>query len=191
MRLDLSGEGALLPVQILAGQRRGQSPDELRFFLSHFLRRRTSLKRIGPETATSSCGAALHVNGIRSSATAAAASRHTMSITIGLASVAVAAQFAGRLSLSSLCFLCLTRITACWHAVRHCDGALWNSAPGKKRCLHSKTLTACRLLLQSVAGRAEWTALNWLFRFCAKRWLALLTGWRLVTSITKLGFCLA
>jgi hypothetical protein len=51
-----------------------------------------------------------------------------MSITIGLASVVVAAQFAGRLSLSSHCFLSLTRITACWRAVRHCDGALWNTA---------------------------------------------------------------
>lgn len=63
--LGFSGEGALLPVQILAGQRRWQSPNELRFFLSHFLRCRTSLKLIGPETATRSCGDALHVNGIR------------------------------------------------------------------------------------------------------------------------------
>lgn len=181
MRLDLSGGGALLPVQILAGQRRWQSPNELRFFLSHFLRCRTSSKLIGPETATRSCGDALHVNGIRLSAMAAAASRRTMSITIGLASVAVAAQFAGRPSLSSHCFLSLTRITPCWRAVRHCDGAWWNAAPGKTRCLHSKTLTACPMLLQSAAGRAAWIALNWLFRSCAKRWLALLTGWRMVT----------
>ena len=54
-----SGEGALLPVQILAGRRRWQSPNELRFFLSHFLRYRASLKLIGPETATRSCGDAL------------------------------------------------------------------------------------------------------------------------------------
>ena len=139
------------------------------------------MKLIGPETATRSYGDALHVNGIRSSATAAAASRHTMSIMIGLASVAVAAQFAGRLSLSSHCFLSLTRITACWRAVRHCDGALWNTALGKTRCLHSKTLTACPMLLPSAAGRAAWIALNWLFRSCVKRWLALLTGWRVVT----------
>ena len=189
MRLDFSGEGALLPVQILAGQRRWQSPNELRFCLSHFLRCRTSLKLIGPETATRSCGDALHVNGIRSSATAAAASRRTMSITIGLASVAVAARFAGRPSLSYHCFLSLTRITVYWRAVRHCDGALWNTAPGKKRCLHSKTLTACPMHLQSAAGRSAWTALDWLFRFCAKRWLALLTCCR-VAVIMKLGFCL-
>jgi hypothetical protein len=98
-----------------------------------------------------------------------------------LASVAVAAQFAGRPSLSSQCFLSLTRITACWRGVRHCDGALWNTALGKTRCLHSKTLTACPMLLPSAAGRAAWIALNWLFRSCAKRWLALLTGWGVVT----------
>ena len=176
-----SGEGALLPVQILAGRRRWQSPNELRFFLSHFLRYRASLKLIGPETATRSCGDALHVNGIRSSATAAAASRRTTSIAIGLASVAVAAQFAVRPSLSSQCFLSHTRITACWRGVRHCDGALWNTALGKTRCLHSKTLTACPMLLPSAAGRAAWIALNWLFPSCAKHWLALLTGWGVVT----------
>jgi hypothetical protein len=57
---------------------------------------------------------------------------------------------------------------------------LWNTARGKTRCLHSKTLTACPMLLPSAAGRAAWIALNWLFRSCAKRWLALLTGWRVV-----------
>jgi hypothetical protein len=57
---------------------------------------------------------------------------------------------------------------------------LWNTALGKTRCLHSKTLTACPMLLPSAAGRAAWIALNWLFLSCAKRWLALLTGWRVV-----------
>jgi len=67
-----SGEGAPLPAQILAGQHRRQSPNELRFSLSHFLPRSTSLKRTGPETATRpSCGDARLVNTIRSSATGA------------------------------------------------------------------------------------------------------------------------
>jgi hypothetical protein len=56
----------------------GQSSDEVQFCLSHFLTRCTRSKTIGLETATrSSCGDARFVNAIRSSATAAAASRHT------------------------------------------------------------------------------------------------------------------
>ena len=177
MRLDLAGEGAPLPAEILAGQRRRQSPDALRFSLSHFLPRRTSWKRTGPETATrSSCGDALHVNGIRSSATDAAASRRTMSTTIGLGSAVVAAPVAGRPLLSFRCFLSPTRITACWRAVRRCVGDLWNTALGKRRRLCSKTLTGCPIPPRSAAGRAAWTDLNWLSPFCTKHWLAWLTG---------------
>jgi hypothetical protein len=113
------------------------------------------LKRTGPETATtSSCGDALHVNGIRSSATDAAASRHTMSITIGLGSVAVAAMVVGRLSLSSRCFLSLTPTTACWRAVMRCGGALWSTVPGRRRHLRSKTRIACPILPRFAVGRA-------------------------------------
>jgi hypothetical protein len=114
-----------------------------------------------------------------------------MSITIGLGSVAVAAPLAGRPSPSSHCFLSLTRITVCWHAVRHCGGAWWSTAPGKKRRLRSKTLIAYLIPPRSVAGRAGWTIPNLPFPFCAKRLLALLTGWRAaIRPITKLGFCL-
>jgi hypothetical protein len=102
----------------------GQSPWELRFSLSHFLARRTSSKATGPETTTrSACRNARFVIRVRLSATAAAASRRTMSIMTGSRSVAVAARIAERPSLSCRCFLSLTRITACWHAVRHCGGA--------------------------------------------------------------------
>jgi len=91
------------------------------------------LKQIGPETATRpSCGDARLVNAIRSSATGAAAGRRTTSIMIGLRSVAVAALVAGRPSLSSRCFLSITRITACWRAVMRCGGALWSTAPGEE-----------------------------------------------------------
>jgi hypothetical protein len=92
-------------------------PHRLRFPLSHFLRRRTSLKLSGRRTATRSCGDALCVNGSRSSATDAAANRRTISIMIGLRSIAVAAPLAGRPSLFYHCFLSRIRITACWRVV--------------------------------------------------------------------------
>jgi hypothetical protein len=150
-----SGGGAPLPAQILAGQHRRQSPNELRFCLSHFLPRSTSLRQTGRETATRpSCDDARLVNTIRSSATDAAASRRTMSIMIGLGSVAVAAWIAARLSLSSPCFLSLTPTTACWRAVRHCGGALWSTAPGKRRHLRSKTRIACPIPPRFAVGRA-------------------------------------
>ena len=165
-----SGGGAPLPAQILAGQHRRQSPNELRFCLSHFLPRSTSLKRTGPETATRpSCGDARLVNAIRSSATGAAASRRTTSIMIGLRSVAVAALVAERPSLSSRCFLSLTRITACWRAVMRCGGALWSTAAGKRRRLRSRTLIACPTLPHSAVGRTVWSAPSWPLPFCAKR----------------------
>jgi len=175
----------------LGGSAPGQSPNELRFYLSHFPPRRTSSKPTGPQTATkSSYGNAPLVNAIRLSATDAAASRHTMSITTGLESGVVAAPVAGRPSPSSRCFLCLTPITACWRAVRHCGGALWSTAPGKKHCLSSKTLIACPIPAPSAAGRAAWTAPNRPFPLSAKRSPAWLTGWRaVIRPSTKLGLC--
>jgi hypothetical protein len=50
-------------------------PHRLRFSLSHFLGRRTSLKLSGRRTATRSCGDALYVSWSRSPDTDAAASR--------------------------------------------------------------------------------------------------------------------
>ena len=92
-------------------------PHRLRFSLSHFLRRRTSLKRSGRRTVARSCGDARYVNGSRSSATDTAASRRTISIMIGLRFVAVAARCVERPSLSCHCFLSRIRITACWRVV--------------------------------------------------------------------------
>src|SRR5260370_11251004 len=74
----------------------GQSPNTLRFCLSHFPCRRTSSKRIGPQAAPRSfCGDVPLVNTIRSSATDAASNRRTMNTTTGSGSVAVAAPVSG------------------------------------------------------------------------------------------------
>src|SRR5256884_7085195 len=85
-----------------------------RFCLSHFLSRRTSVKRIGPRAAPkSSCGDAPLVNAIRLSAMDTAANRRTMNTMIGSRSGAVAATVAERPSPSCRCFLSLTPSTAC------------------------------------------------------------------------------
>ena len=92
----------------------GQSSNEVRFSLSHFPHCRTSSKRIGPRVAPRLfCGDVPLVKVIRSSATDAVASKRMMNITIGLASVAVAAPVAGRLSPSCRVFHSLTRSTVC------------------------------------------------------------------------------
>jgi hypothetical protein len=170
----------------------GQSPNTLRFCLSHFPSRRTSSKRIGPQAAPRSfCGDAPFVKVIRSSATDVASSRRTMNTTTGSASVVVAAPVAGGPSPSSRCFLSLTRTTVCWRAVGHCGGALWNTALGKRPRLRSKTLIAYLILPHFAAGPTDWTAPNRHFPFSTKRSPAWLTGWRLVIRpITKLGLCL-
>ena len=103
----------------LGGSTPGGSPHEPRFFLSHFLPRRTSSKPTGLATArTSCCGDARFANAIRSSATVAAASRRTMNITTGLGSDAAFALVAGRPSPSFPCSLSPTRTTVCWLALR-------------------------------------------------------------------------
>ena len=89
-------------------------------------------------------------------------------------------------------FYSLTRTTVCWRAIRHCGGALWNTAPGKRPRLRSGTRIVCLIPPRSAAGRAVWTPLNRLSLFSAKRSPAPLTGcWRVVIlPITKLGLCL-
>ncbi len=151
-------------------------PHRLRFSLSHFPGRRTSLKVSGRRTATRSCGDALYVNRSRSSATDAAASRRMISIMIGLRSIAVAARCVERPSLSCHCFLSRIRITACWRAVMRSGADLWNTAPGKKRRPCLRTRIVYPILPHSVVGRTGWTALNLGCPFSARRLLGLLTG---------------
>jgi hypothetical protein len=134
---------------------RRQSPNELRFFLSHFLDRPTSLKLTGLETVTrSSCANARSVCVIPSSVTDAAVSRRMMNITTGLGYVAVTVLVVARPSPSFRSFLCLTRITACWQGCRHYNGALGSTAPGNKPRLRSRIAIVCLIPPQSAAGRA-------------------------------------
>ena len=170
----------------LGGSTPGQSPQLPRFSLSHFAPRRTSSKPIGPfPAARLSCDDARFVSAIRSSATGAAASRHTMNITTGLGSGAASAPVAGRPSPSFRCFLSLTRTTACWLAVRRSGDTGWSSAPGKRRCPRSKIPIGYPIPPRSAAGRAAWTAPIRRLLFCAKRLPAPLIGWG--PPIPKLG----
>ncbi len=170
----------------------GQSSNELRLCLSHFPHRRTSSKQIGPRAAPRLfCEDVRHVKWIRSSATDAAASKRMMSITIGLTFVAAAAPVAREPLPSCRRFLSLTRTTVCWRAVRHCGGAWWSTAPGKRQRLRSQILIACPILLHFAAGPTAWTAPNRHFPFSTKRSPAWLTCWRVaIPPITKLGLCL-
>ena len=122
----------------------GAELNEARFSISHFPSRRTS------DWAVSCAEAILRrypfANAIRSSVTDAAASRRTMSITTGLASVAVPVLVAGRPSPSRRGFHSLTRATARWLVVRHYGGVLWSTAAGKRRGPRSKTLIGARPL---------------------------------------------
>ena len=92
----------------------GQSPYEPRFFLSHFLPRRTRSNPTGrARPRTSCCGDARFANGIPLLATVAGASRRTMNSMTGLGSDADFALVAARPSPCFPCFLCLTPTTVC------------------------------------------------------------------------------
>jgi hypothetical protein len=113
-----------------------------------------------------------------------------MNIMTGLVSVAVAAPVVGGPSPFSRVFRSLTRTTVCWRAVKHCGGAWWSTAPGKRQRLRSQILIACPILLHFAAGPTAWTAPNRHFPFSTKRSPAWLTGWRVaIPPITKLGLC--
>ena len=90
---------------------------------------RATRKLPGPQMAPRSCCAdARFVISTRSSATAAAASRLTMSIMTGLRSGAASVTVVARPSPSCRLFLSPTHTTACWLAVRHCGFTLWKTA---------------------------------------------------------------
>ena len=168
-----------------------EAPLRLRSSLSQLPPRRRSLKPTGQKTATRSFYAdARSVNGIRSSVTAAAASRPTTSIMTGFGSIAAAAPIAGRPLLFFLCSLFLTRITVWWRAARRCGCALRNTARGKRLCRTSRILTACRTRRQCGAGRAAWTALSSRFPFSARPSRAWLIGClAVVRFLTRRGRC--
>ena len=132
----------------------------LRSSLSQCRSRWIGLLPAGPKTRTrSSYAGARFVNRIRLLVMAGGANRRTTSITIGSGFAAAVAEAAGRPSPCYRCFLCHTHITACWHAARHCCGALWSTAHGRRHCPSSKTLIDCRIRPLSGDGRAAWTVL--------------------------------
>ena len=172
----------------LGGSMPGQSPDELRFFLSHFLPRRTSSKPIGLQTATKSFGDAPFANTIRSSATDTAASRRTTSIMTGLGSGAASATVAAKPSPSCRGFRSLTPTTACWLAVRRYSGAWWSTDPGKTPPPRSRIPIGYRIPPPSAVGRAAWTTPDRQLPFCAKPLPAWLIGWgAAIRPIPRLG----
>ena len=145
--------------------------------LSQSVSRRTSLEPAGLKIRTRpSYADARFVNRIRLLVTGGGASRRMTSITTGSRSGVVVARTAGRPSAFCRCFLCPTRITACWRGCRHCGGALRSTAPGSKRRLRSKTLTVCQIPLRCAAGRTIWTPPNRPFPFCGKQLPAWFTG---------------
>ena len=177
---------------ILAGRSQMRNPCEVRSSLSQFPSRFTSLQPAGRTTATGSFYAsARFVNEIRLSVMAAAASRLTTSITTGFGFIAAAAPIAVRPLLSFRCSLFLTRITACWHTVRHFCGALWRAVAGRRRCRSSRTLIVCLIPPQPAAGREALTVLRPRRPFSARPSPAWLIGWIvLIWLLMKRGHCL-
>jgi len=156
--------------------------------LSQFPLRRIGLKPTGRKTATrSSYADARFVNRSRSSVTDAGASRHTTSITTGLASVVDAAPSAGRHSHSFHCSLCLIRITACRRAAMHCSGVLRSSAHGRRHSPSSSTLIVCPIRRRCGAAQVGWTVSSWLFPFSTWPLFVQPIGWlasiRLLTTL--------
>ena len=176
---------------ILAGRSQMRNPCEVRSSLSQSPSRCTSLQPAGQTTATGSFYAsARFVNEIRLSVMAAAASRPTTSITTGFGSIVAAALIAGRPSPSFRCSLFLTRITACWRAVRHFCGALWRAVHGRRRCRNSRIPTVCPILPQPAAGRGALTVLRRHRPFSVRLLPVWLIGWiALIRLLMKRGHC--
>ena len=161
---------ALLPAQVLAGLCPSRAPFNYDYICPTFRPSVQDRNRLGRRVRRDYlCGDALIAATIRSSVTDAVASRRTMNITTGLRSGAVFATVAGRHLRSCRCFLSLTRITACWLVVRHCGGAWWRVAAGKRQHLRSRIRIVCPIHPRSAAGPMDWTDCNRQPPFCAKR----------------------
>jgi hypothetical protein len=122
------------------------------------------------------------VTAIRSSAMVAGASRRTTSITTRSGFVGAAASSAERPSPSCRCFHFLIRITACWHAARHCCGALWSTVLGKRQCRSSRIPTANPIPPLFAAGRPALMRTNQLILLSARRSPVWPTGWQFLNG---------
>jgi hypothetical protein len=149
----------------------------LRSSLSQCRSRRSGLLSAGPKAWTRLFYAdARFANRIRLLAMGDGASRRTTSITIGSGFAGAAVFVAEGPSPFCLCFLCLTRITAFWHAAKRCCGGLWSSAHGRRHCPSFWILIGCLTHPLSAAGQAAWTVLIRRLPFSARLFPALLIG---------------
>ncbi len=140
-------------------------------------RRWMSLPPAGRKARTrSSYADARSANGSRSLATGVAASRRTTSITTGYGSIVAAVAAVGRRSLSFRYSLFLTRSSACWPAVRHCDSASQSSVRGRRHCPSSRMPIGCLIPPRFAAGRAVRIVPSQSFPFSARPSPASLTG---------------
>ncbi len=168
-----------------------EAPVRQRSSLSQSPRRWMSLPPSGRKARTESSYAdARSANGIRSLATGVAASRRTMSITTGSGFAGAAAEAAGRHSPSFRCSLFLTRSTACWPAVRHCDSASQSSVRGRRRCRSSRMPIGCLIPPRFAAGRAVRIVPNQRLLFVARSSpTSLICCLAAVRFLTKRGRC--
>ena len=136
----------------------------------------------GPKTRTrSSYADARFVNRIRLLVMVDGASKRTTSTTIGSGFAGAAVSVAERHSRFSRCFLCPIRITACWHAARHCCVALWSTVRGRRRRRSSRMLTVYPIPLPCAAGHKVWTSHSRPCIFSARRLRVQCSGWNLLT----------
>ena len=159
----------------------------LRSSLSQCRSRWSGSLSAGPKTRTRLFYAdARFVNRIRLLVMGDGASRRTTSITIGSGFAGAAVSDAERPSRFCRHFLCPIRITACWHAARHCCVALWSTVRGRRRRPSSGMLTAYRIPLLCAAGRKVWMSHSRPCLSSARRLRERLSGWNLLTRI-RLG----
>ena len=152
--------------------------------MSQFRSGWNGLRPAGPKTRTKSSYAdARFVNRIRLLVMGDGGSRRTTSITTGSGFAVAAVSGAERPSPFCRCFLCPTRITACWRAARHCCVALWSTVRGRRRRRSSRMLTAYPIALPCAAGHKVWASPSRLGLFSTRRLHERLSDWNLLTRI--------